>query len=338
MKQIHIGFIPDGNRRWARQHGYTPQTVLPVLMTRWFQNLCSTLERLQTDPAFQSIHALSLYMLSRDNLEKRTTDGTLYMIYQVLEYMYWCISGVHVLRTLSFHLHPDPPPLHARLYLPLSLYSPGKHEPPSPLNARTLLRMIFGVPVSVHLDPAWSERVSPLWKQCVQESRPEDPSNALQLTILSSDEDIRFEASSEELLNRVRHHVDVLRRVYERCQIRFIGERERLPPEVQAQCRALEEVTQEVSSSLSTSPLLLQFAIAYDPIEDIRREVNAPRRRPDIDLVIRTSGELRSSGFLPLDTLYSEWIYEPKLFPDFRLEDLQNALRVFQSRERRFGR
>jgi undecaprenyl diphosphate synthase len=61
------------------------------------------------------------------------------------------------------------------------------------------------------------------------------------------------------------------------------------------------------------------------------------RERPDLDLVIRTSGEQRSSGFFPAQTLYSEWVYEPKLFPDFTVLDLVAALDAFRARDRRKG-
>jgi len=56
------------------------------------------------------------------------------------------------------------------------------------------------------------------------------------------------------------------------------------------------------------------------------------------DLVIRTSGEQRTSNFLPWQSSYSEWYFSPKLFPDFSKADLVAALEDYKDRERRFGR
>jgi undecaprenyl diphosphate synthase len=59
---------------------------------------------------------------------------------------------------------------------------------------------------------------------------------------------------------------------------------------------------------------------------------------PDIDFIIRTSGEKRLSGFIPWQAAYSELYFSSKLWPDFSRHDLYNALSEYQSRERRFGR
>ncbi len=58
---------------------------------------------------------------------------------------------------------------------------------------------------------------------------------------------------------------------------------------------------------------------------------------PDPDLVIRTSGEFRVSNFLLWELAYSELIFTEVLWPDFRREDLADAVREFQRRDRRFG-
>ena len=58
---------------------------------------------------------------------------------------------------------------------------------------------------------------------------------------------------------------------------------------------------------------------------------------PDPDLVIRTSGEYRLSNFLTWEVTYSEMVFTDVLWPDFRREDLFEAVREYQSRDRRFG-
>jgi short-chain Z-isoprenyl diphosphate synthase len=60
--------------------------------------------------------------------------------------------------------------------------------------------------------------------------------------------------------------------------------------------------------------------------------------RPDPDLIIRTSGELRLSGFLPWQSAHSEFYFTDVYWPAFRELDFLRALRTFQQRERRFGR
>ncbi|MDE1810758.1 MAG: di-trans,poly-cis-decaprenylcistransferase [Candidatus Micrarchaeota archaeon] len=59
---------------------------------------------------------------------------------------------------------------------------------------------------------------------------------------------------------------------------------------------------------------------------------------PDVDLIIRTSGEMRLSGFLPWQSDYSELYFTKKYWPDFEKADLEKALNVFSQRKRRFGK
>ena len=58
---------------------------------------------------------------------------------------------------------------------------------------------------------------------------------------------------------------------------------------------------------------------------------------PDPDLVIRTSGEIRLSNFLPWQTVYSELLFIQKNWPDFTEDDLDNAIVEYQKRTRKFG-
>jgi undecaprenyl diphosphate synthase len=58
---------------------------------------------------------------------------------------------------------------------------------------------------------------------------------------------------------------------------------------------------------------------------------------PDVDLVIRTGGEFRTSNLLIWQTAYSEYYFTPVLWPDFNQEELEKALQAYGRRERRFG-
>ena len=76
-------------------------------------------------------------------------------------------------------------------------------------------------------------------------------------------------------------------------------------------------------------------------IEDITEETISnslyTEGEPDPDLVIRTSGELRTSNFLPWQIVYSEFIFLDKNWPDFSEEDLDEAIKTYQKRNKRMG-
>lgn len=61
------------------------------------------------------------------------------------------------------------------------------------------------------------------------------------------------------------------------------------------------------------------------------------RNIPDPDLLIRTSGEMRTSNFLPWQIVYSEFLFVEKNWPDFNEDDLDNAILEYQKRTRKFG-
>ena len=76
-------------------------------------------------------------------------------------------------------------------------------------------------------------------------------------------------------------------------------------------------------------------------VEDITEETISnslyTEGQPDPDLVIRTSGELRTSNFLPWQIVYSEFIFLDKNWPDFSEEDLDEAIKIYQKRNKRMG-
>ncbi len=139
-------------------------------------------------------------------------------------------------------------------------------------------------------------------------------------------------------------------------RMRFIGERRNLPVRLQARIAAAEQRTQ------GNSGLKLQVAVSYGGRWDIVQAAQALAREcssgalrpeeiteerfsralalagvPDADLVIRTGGEQRISNFLLWNLAYAELYFTPKLWPDFALADLEEALAFFGNRERRFG-
>ena len=76
-------------------------------------------------------------------------------------------------------------------------------------------------------------------------------------------------------------------------------------------------------------------------IEDITEQMISDNlytaEQPDPDLLIRTSGELRLSNFLPWQLAYTEFLFVDKNWPDFNEKDLDDAIEVYKSRNRKFG-
>ena len=76
-------------------------------------------------------------------------------------------------------------------------------------------------------------------------------------------------------------------------------------------------------------------------IEDITEQTISDnlytKGQPDPDLLIRTSGEIRLSNFLPWQLVYSEFVFVDKTWPDFSEKDLDEAIEEYQKRNRKFG-
>jgi undecaprenyl diphosphate synthase len=136
-------------------------------------------------------------------------------------------------------------------------------------------------------------------------------------------------------------------------QIVFSGRRDwRVPRRL---LRRMDEAT-ELTQANTTMTLVIAFnyggrAEIVDAVKDLvasgvkpdKVDEKAIRTRlyrpevPDPDLVIRTSGEVRVSNFLLWEAAYSEFVFTPVLWPDFRREHLAESIAEFQARDRRFG-
>ena len=142
----------------------------------------------------------------------------------------------------------------------------------------------------------------------------------------------------------------------ESVRMRFIGDRSRLDPKLQRLMAGIEARTAPYSR------LNLTVAINYGGRDEIARATRriavdvaegriAPDQindalissyldtadLPDPDLVIRTSGETRTSNFLPWQTAYAEYEFVETLWPDFTPAELAAIVARFGNRERRFG-
>lgn len=139
-------------------------------------------------------------------------------------------------------------------------------------------------------------------------------------------------------------------------RFRVIGRREELPARVLRALHATEEATAH------NTGLILNLAVNYgaraellDAVRGVARDVAAgnldpaalqeetfsrylyTRGLPDPDLLIRTSGELRLSNFLLWQMAYTEFWFTDLYWPDFGREQLLEAIREYQKRDRRYG-
>ena len=134
---------------------------------------------------------------------------------------------------------------------------------------------------------------------------------------------------------------------------RVIGDRIGLPQDIQNQIEELEGLTKDKSG------ICINIAINYGGRDEIIRacrhmiearvEPNALNEElfesfldtkgiPDPDLMIRTSGEMRTSNYLPWQLAYSEFYFTPCLWPDFTTKEFDKALEEYSNRKRRFGK
>ena len=133
-------------------------------------------------------------------------------------------------------------------------------------------------------------------------------------------------------------------------RLRAIGRLHELPPNV------LARLHQVMDATASSTHLNLTLALSYGGRQEIVDAVNRLRAAgkhlvteedltgalytsglPELDLIIRTSGEMRLSNFLLWQSAYAELYVTPVLWPDFRREHLEEAFREYARRERRFG-
>jgi short-chain Z-isoprenyl diphosphate synthase len=144
-------------------------------------------------------------------------------------------------------------------------------------------------------------------------------------------------------------------------RLRGIGRRELLRPDTQASLAGIEAETS------GNTGMTIQIAMGYggreEIIDGLRRWSRTPEVRsrgadealaeldpddlrphlyggdlPEPDLILRTSGEVRLSGFLLWQSVHAEFYFTDVLWPEFREVDFLRALRNYQGRHRRFGR
>lgn len=94
----------------------------------------------------------------------------------------------------------------------------------------------------------------------------------------------------------------------------------------------ITKAVREIAEDLSNNKLVID-----DINESLIQKYLYTKEEPDPDLLIRTSGEIRLSNFLPWQLVYSEFVFFDKYWPDFSESDLEEAIHIYENRNRKFG-
>ncbi len=138
-------------------------------------------------------------------------------------------------------------------------------------------------------------------------------------------------------------------------KVLFSGRRDNLRDDVREALVNLEESTKDFSNGTlniclnyggrceivdmvkKVSKMVVENKININDIDEELISKNMYQDLPDVDFVIRTSGELRISNFMLWQSSYAEYYFPTTLFPDFDSKEFDKALLEFQNRNRRFG-
>ncbi|MBP9702218.1 di-trans,poly-cis-decaprenylcistransferase [Candidatus Woesebacteria bacterium] len=125
-------------------------------------------------------------------------------------------------------------------------------------------------------------------------------------------------------------------------RLRLIGDMSRFSEDIQVGMKRV------IAESEKNEKITVTFALNYGGRDEIKRAVQKGGvdfenqldtvGMPDPDLIIRTGGDYRLSGFLMWQAAYSELYFTETLFPDFTPEKFDEAVEEYQSRQRRFGK
>jgi len=185
----------------------------------------------------------------------------------------------------------------------------------------------------------------------VVEAAPQQEVGTLTLYAFSSDNWRRPKAEVAALMALLRFYLtnEVESLIRNGVRLTVIGRRDRLPDGLSTAIGRAEAATASgdvlhlrIAVDYSARDAILNAAVQAAGSDNLTREtfarlVTGERELPDVDLVIRTSGEKRLSDFLLWESAYAELHFTERMWPDFEAEDLAEALTSFRGRQRRFG-
>jgi undecaprenyl diphosphate synthase len=183
--------------------------------------------------------------------------------------------------------------------------------------------------------------------RAVVRAAPDSNISTLTVYAFSSDNWKRPVTEINELMDLFRRFLDRETEdlVRDGVKLSFVGRRDRLPQDLIGEIERAEAATEwgdllhlRVAVDYSARDMIVEAAKKAANAGDLSRETLAAQLgAPDVDLLIRTSGEQRLSDFLLWECAYAELHFTPKLWPDFGDSDLKEAVAVFHHRDRRFG-
>jgi undecaprenyl diphosphate synthase len=129
-------------------------------------------------------------------------------------------------------------------------------------------------------------------------------------------------------------------------ELKWIGINHNSPDEVNS------DVYKEFLDNIYSCPKInnpsktLNILIGYDVLKDINNimlkqntlSIEDLEVKTKVDLIIRTGGYKRLSGFLPLNCVYSEFVFVDKFFPDLLIEDIYNSIEMYKHIQKNFGK
>ena len=154
------------------------------------------------------------------------------------------------------------------------------------------------------------------------------------------------------LMGFVKKYLDIELANFKKNEIRlnFIGRLDELPSSVEREIKMAMDQTKKYSKMIFN--VALNYGSRSEIVDAVNKILAEGRKHvtednfgqflytkglPDPDLLVRTSGEMRISNFLLWQLSYAEFYFTEKLWPDFRRRDLEDAIEVYQGRDRRFG-
>jgi len=168
---------------------------------------------------------------------------------------------------------------------------------------------------------------------------------------------------STENLKRTKKELNFLFRLFEKwfkkfrkdekikknkVRIKFVGDLNLVPKHIRELAKEIEKDTEKYDN------YKLNFCFAYGGRLELLEAFNKLKKKKgkikeqDIkkalwlssepDLIIRTGNRIRTSNFLPWQSVYSEWLFLKKMWPEFTKQDLKKAIKEFEKRQRNFGK
>jgi undecaprenyl diphosphate synthase len=147
-------------------------------------------------------------------------------------------------------------------------------------------------------------------------------------------------------------HVEIDRLIESNIRLSVIGRRDRLPAQLVKDIAAAEAATAagrklrlRIALDYSARDAIIRAACALGSAASssnafgrvISQSTDDDDSAPDVDLLIRTGGEKRLSDFLLWECAYAELWFTDRMWPEFSIDDLKDAIGEFHRRERRFG-